>query len=266
MKKFLVTLLLLVIIAALGLFFGWAQLGVPPDAYGIIWSKTHGIDDQLVQAGEFRWIWYKLIPTNVKTTVFRLNPVHHVFSAYNLIPSAQVYSAFAGIDESFSWEIRAAFSFSLRPEALVQLAADKNIASQDDLSRYENDIAGQIESFILHRINADNEFFREIEDLLNKEDSPELVRAIQEQFPLITNFSLVVKSAQFPNFALYKMVKGLYEDYIALQKDYISGDLQEKARNRIESSRRFDELEQYGVLLTKYPILLEYMALENKDN
>jgi hypothetical protein len=262
MKKFLVTLLLLIIIAGLGLFFGWAQLGVPPDAYGIIRSKTHGIDDQLVKAGEFRWIWYKLIPTNVSTTVFRLNPVHHDFSAFNHLPSAMVYSAFAGIDESFSWEVRASFSFRLRPEALITLAAEQNIASQDDLSRYEKDIAEQIMGFILHRIDRENEFSREIEDLLNKGDSPELVRAIEEKFPLITNFSLAVKSAQFPNFALYKMVKGLYEDYIALQKDYISGDLREKAQNRVESSRRFDELEQYGALLTKYPILLEYMALE----
>jgi hypothetical protein len=265
MKKFLVTLLMLIIIAALGLFFGWAQLGVPPDAYGIIRSKTHGIDEQLVKAGEFRWIWYKLIPTNVTTTFFRLNPVHHEFSTYNLLPSAQVYSAFAGIEESFSWEIHASFSFCLQPEALVTLAAEQNITSQDDLSHYEKDIAEQIMAFILHRISADNESFREIEDLLNKEDSPELARAIQAQFPLITNFSIMVKSAQFPNFALYKMVKGLYEDYIALQKDYISGDLREKAQNRVESYRRFDELEQYGALLTRYPILLEYMALENKD-
>jgi hypothetical protein len=248
----------------LGVFFGWAQLGVPPDAYGIIRSKTHGTDTRLVKPGEFRWVWYKLIPTNVATAIFRLDPVHHEFSAHNTLPSGNVYAAFVGIDESFSWEIRAAFSFSLRPEAIVKLLEDHVIVSQDDLDHYENDIAAQVESCILRRINSGDEFPREIDDLLNKGDSAELARDIQAQFPLIANFSLMLKSVQFPNFALYKQAKGLYEDYIALQKDYISGDLREKAKNRVESYHRFNELEQYGSLLTKYPVLLDYLTLENK--
>ncbi|MDR0495955.1 MAG: hypothetical protein LBG95_10075 [Treponema sp.] len=264
MKKFLVTLLALIIIAALGLFFGWAQSGVPPDAYGVIRSKTHGIDTRLVKAGEFRWIWYKLIPTNVTTSVFRLVPAHYEFSANNTLPSGKTYAAFAGIDESFSWEIRAAFSFSLRPEAIVALVEDHAVVSQDDLDRYENDIAGQMETFILRRLNSGDEFSREIEDLLDKGDSPGLTREIQEQFPLIGNFSLMVKSAEFPDFALYKLAKGIYEEYVSLQKDYISGDLREKAKSRVESYHRFNELEQYGALLAKYPILLDYLALENK--
>ncbi|MDR0456676.1 MAG: hypothetical protein LBH20_08360 [Treponema sp.] len=262
MKKFFLTFFVLVIIAALGLFFGWAQRGVPPDAYGLIRSKTHGIDANLVKPGEFRWVWYKLIPTNVTTAVFRLNPLTYEFSAHNTLPSGKIYSAFAGIDGGFSWEIRAALSFSLQSEALIQLVTVNNIGAQEELVRYQNDIAKQIEALILRRINVDDEFFHQIEILLKEGESPELEREIQEQFPLITHFSLRVKSAQFPDFVLYRQTKGLYENYIALQKDYLSGALQEKAYSRIESYRRFDELEQYGALLTKYPILLEYLALE----
>lgn len=265
MKKFFITLCTLIILAGLGLFFGWAQMGVPPDAYGLIRSKTNGIDSQLVKPGEFRWVWYKLIPTNAKTIVFRLILINHEFSARNVLPSGKVYSAFAGIDEDFSWEIRAAFSFSLNPEALVRLVTVNNIGSQEELSLYENDIAEQIEAFILRRISLDGEFSGYIEALLKNGESPEFEREIQRQFPSITNFSLKLKSAQFPDFALYRQIRGLYEYYIAFQKDYLSGGLQEKAKNRIESSRRFDELAQYGALLTKYPILLEYLTLANSE-
>jgi len=264
MKKFFTTLIFLIILAALGLFFGWAQLGVPPDAYGLIRSKTHGVDDKLVKPGEFRWVWYKLIPTNVTTAVFHLNPVHHEFSAYNTLPSGKVYAAFVGINEGFSWEIHAAFSFSMDNETLVPLLTANNISTQEELTGYENDIAGQIESFILRRINAEDESSHQIEALLTEGESPELEEEIQAQFPFITNFSLKVKSAQFPDFALYRQTKKLYEDYIAFQNNYLSGGLQEKAQSRIESHRRFDELEQYGALLTKYPILLEYLTLEKK--
>jgi hypothetical protein len=256
MKKFFGTLLVLIILAAVGLFFGWAQLGVPPDSYGLIRSKTHGLDTHLVKPGEFRWIWYKLIPTNVTTTVFRLNPVTHAFSASNTLPSGGTYAAFAGIGGDFSWEIRAAFSFSLRPEALIPLVTADNIGTQEELDRHETAIAGQIETSILRRIDL-------LENLLQNGESPELERAIQEQFPDIGHFSLTVQSARFPDFALYRQTKELYEQYNALQKEFLYDDLREKAKSRVESFRRFDELEQYGALLTKYPILLEYLMREN---
>jgi len=255
MKKFLVTLLILGILAALGLFFGWAQQGVPPDSYGLIRSKTYGLDTRLVKPGEFRWVWYKLIPTNTTTAVFRLNPVSHEFSAQGTLPSGRIYAAFAGMEDDFSWELRAAFSFNLRPEALVPLVTDRNIGDQEELTRYEKELAADIEIFILRRMNT-------LEVLLKDGENPELERAVQEQFPLIDNFSVRVKSAQFPNYDLYRQAQGLYEQYISLQRDMMSGELREKAKNRIESYHRFDELEQYGALLTKYPILLDYLALE----
>jgi hypothetical protein len=255
MKKFLGTFIFLVILAGLGLFFGWAQQGLPPDAYGLKRTKTHGLDTRLVVPGEFRWVWYKLIPTTATTAVFRLNPVSHEFSARDTLPSGRVYAAFAGMEDDFSWELRAAFSFSLRPEALVTLVTDYNIGDQEELARYEQELAADIEVFILRRMDA-------LEGLLKDGESPELERAVQGQFPLIENFSLRVKSAQFPNYDLYRQAQGLYEQYIALQRDMMSGEMREKARNRIEAYHRFDELEQYGALLTKYPILLDYLALE----
>ena len=255
MKKFLVTLLILVILAGLGLFFGWAQQGVPPDAYGLIRSKSHGLDTRLVKPGEFRWVWYKLIPTNATTVVFRLNPVSHEFAARDTLPSGRIYAAFAGMDADFAWGLRAAFSFNLRPQALVSLVTDRNIGSQEELARYEQDVAADIEVFILRRIAA-------LEGLLEDGESPELEKEVLAQFPAIKNFSLRIMSAQFPDFEQYRQARGLYEAYIALQRDLMSGELREKAKNRIDSYQRFDELEQYGALLTKYPILLDYLALE----
>ena len=255
MKKFLAVFFILVILAALGLFFGWAQQGIPPDAYGLIRSKTHGLDTQLVVPGEFRWVWYKLIPTNATTVVFRLNPVNRDFSARDTLPSGRIYAAFTGIEGDFSWEIRAAFSFSLRPEALIPLVTGQNIGSQEELAYYERELAAEIETFILRRMDT-------LEELLKDGESPELERAVEEQFPYIERFSLRVKSAQFPNYDLYRQARGLYEQYFALQRDIMYGELREKAKNRIESYHRFEELEQYGALLTKYPILLDYLALE----
>jgi hypothetical protein len=262
MRKFITTLFIIIVFGGLGVFFGWAQMGVPPDAYGIIRSKSHGIDPHLVSPGEFRWVWYKLIPTNAQTVIFRLKPVTHVFSVRNTLPSGTVYSAFAGLDNTFLWEINASFSFTLKPESLVQLVTGQNISTQEELDQYKNDIAEQIEASIRRQMNLGNEYAVYIETLLKYGESPDFEREIQGQFPLISDFSMTVKSAILPDYSLYQQVKGLYESYIAMQKEYISNELGEKAKSRIESQLRFIELEQYGSLLTKYPVLLEYLVLE----
>jgi len=245
------------------LFFGWAQLGIPPDGYGVIHSKTHGLYPRLVQPGEFQWIWYKLIPTNTETTVLHLNPVNHTFSAENTLPSGKIYSTFAGLKDDFSWKINAAISFSISPDAIIPLFNANTISSQEDLTNYEKEIAEQIESVILRRIEQE-ENFGQIETLLKDGENPDFEKQILSQFPFLHNFSLKVKSATFPDFALYRQAKGLFENYMVVQKEYASGDIREKAKDRIDSMFRFDELELYGSLLTKYPVLLEYLALENR--
>ena len=261
MKKFFTTLLVLVIIAGIMLFFGWAQLGIPPDGYGVIRSKTHGLYPHIVQPGEFLWIWYKLIPTNTETTVLRLNPVGYDFTAESDLPSGRVYSAFAGIKGDFSWRINAAISFSISPDAVIPLFSANIISSQEDLSRYEQDVARQIEGLILRYIGQED-LSGEVEVLLKEGENHWFEREILKQFPFLRNFTLRIKSAKYPDFELYRQAKALFENYMTAQKEYASGDIRERAKNRMDAMFRFDELELYGALLTKYPILLDYMTLE----
>jgi len=262
MKKFLVTLVILIILAVAALLFGWAQLGIPPDACGIIISKTHGLYPHLVQPGEFRWIWYKLIPTNTQTIVLRLNPFNHEFIAENTLPSGKTYSAFAGIEDDFSWKINASVIFSLSPDAVIPLFNDKTISSQTDLYQYEKELAGQIEGVILRQIEKE-ENAAQVELLLKNGENPWFDSQILAQFPYLRSFSFKTKSAKFPDFALYRQAKSLFEVYLAVQKEYAAGDVRERAKNRIDTMFRFDELELYGALLTKYPVLLEYLSLNN---
>jgi hypothetical protein len=265
MKKFCISLFILIVLAGVAFFLGWAQLSVPPGAYGVVRSKTHGVDPRPVSSGEFRWLWYKLIPTNVDIVVFRLQPVAHVFAVENTLPSANTYAAFAGISaDDFSWAINASLSFSINPDSLIPLSIDTTIDNQDDFTHYEKGLAEQIEALILGRLNSGEFSAGEMEELLKNGSSALLDQEIQEQFPAITRFSCQVKTVRFPDFALYAQVRGLYEDFVSRQREYLSSSLGQKAEDRIDSRRRFDELEQYGALLTKYPVLLEYLAIENR--
>jgi hypothetical protein len=264
MKKIFITLLILIIAGGALFFFGWAQFSVPPGAYGVAVSKTHGVDSRLIRSGEFRWIWYKIIPANMEITVFRLEPVYAALNTRNALPSGSTYAAFAGTSADFSWELNASLSFSINPDKLIQIVTENAIGDQAALDAWENSLAEKIQGFALHRLGSGDIAPGQLEEMLKTGSAPELEREILGQFPEIERCSFTVKSARFPDFALYQQMRSLYENYLSRQQEYLSAALSQKAAERIDTQRRFDELEQYGALLTKYPVLLEYLNMEKK--
>ncbi|MDR0444093.1 MAG: hypothetical protein LBH44_11885 [Treponema sp.] len=262
MKKFLFTLFLLAIMGGAVFFFGWAQLSVPPGAYGVILSKTHGVDSTIVQSGQLRWVWYKLIPTNVEIPVYRLEKKNFTFNVSSILPSGDNYAAFAGLGADFSWELNASIFLSINPDKLVWLVTEKNIVSQEALNAYEQEIAREIEVTILRTLTSGETDSLRLEKILSGSPDAEMEREIKIKFPELDDFSLIIKSARFPDFILYRQVRLLYEEFLAKQFEYVSSALGKKAEKHIETQFHFDELERYGELLTKYPVLLEYLSME----
>jgi len=262
MKKFLITLLILLIIGGTVFFFGWAQLSVPPGSYGIIISKTHGVDPAPVKSGEFRWVWYKLLPTNVKIPVFNLRPERFPIEFNSSLPSGDVYSSFAGLGADFSWNLKATISFSIDPEKLVQVVSQHNITDQQTLDAHINEVAQGIEVLILRLLSSGEIDASRLERILSGRPDEEMGREISRLFPEIHDFSLTIQSARFPDFVLYTQVRLIYEEFLAKQREYITAAFGRTAESHIESQFRFDELERYGELLTRYPVLLEYLIME----
>jgi len=264
MKKFFFTLFLLLALGFAVFMFGWAQYSVPPGSFGVICSKTHEIDPKPVKSGEFRWIWYKLIPTNVEIAVFRLEPVKFDINFNSTLPSGDSYAAFAGIDAKFSWELNAVVSFSLNPDKLISVVSANNLKDQSEMDAYLKDIADGIENYVLRvfsSVEADN---TRLENLMTGNKDNELERDITSMYPEIQDFSLTVRSAVYPDFVLYREVRVLYEDYLKKQRELVTAGFGRRAENQIAARLHLEELEKYGELLTKYPILLNYIELENK--
>jgi len=244
--------------------FGWAQYKVPPGSYGVINSKTHGIDPIPVRSGEFRWLWYKLIPTNVEIAVFQLEPVKFDINFNNTLPSGDSYAAFAGLGANFSWELKAAISFGINPDMLVFIVSAYNLKDQGSLEALLWDKAQSIENLILRTFSSAETDSIRLENVMAGKKDVELEREIAVLYPEIQDFSLTVQSAKFPDFILYREVRLLYEDYLKKQRELVTAGFGRRAENHIASQLHFEELERYGELLTKFPILLEYLSLENK--
>jgi hypothetical protein len=262
MKKFFLTLFILLALGGTGFFFGWVQLAVPLGSYGIITSKTHGVDPVPVRSGDFRWLWYKLIPTNVQIAVFRLEPARFEIRFNNTLPSGDSYAAFAGIGADFSWELMASVSFSIDPDMLVSIVSRQNLTSQEDLNAYLQYLAQIIEIIIMRTfasVETDNE---RLENILAGNADEELEREIARRYPEIQNFTFNVRSARFPDFALYRQVRLLYEEFLAQQREVIVSGFGGHAESHIAAQLRLNELESYGGLLTRFPILLDFLAME----
>jgi hypothetical protein len=264
MKKFFFTLFILLIIGGAGFFFGWVQFAVPPLSYGVIKSKTYGVDPTLVRSGEFRWVWFKLIPTNVKIAVFKLQPVRYNMNFNSSLPSGASYASFAGVGADFSWELRAVLSFSINPDRLVSLTIQHGLENQGDLDAYQQDIAKNIEVIIVRTLTSSQIDSQRLENILSGNQDIELEREIGRAHPEIQDFSFTIQSARFPDFILYRQVRLMYEEFLNKQREIVASGFGQRADHLIASRLRIEELERYGDLLTRFPILLEYLELESK--
>jgi hypothetical protein len=263
MKRFIAVLIVLGLLGGGVFFAGWVQLTVPPGSYGVIHSKTHGVDPTPVQEGKFRWIWYKIIPTNVRIDIYTLAPVTRSLQSSGTLPSGEVYAALAGMNSDFSWNIEGDFSFVLQADALPGLVVQEHLPTQQDLDTYLGTLGERIEAFILRRLEevyAGEE--EKMESLLLKGSLPDLDKDVAGAFPEIGNFSCLLKTLRIPDFVQYHSLRSLYENYLASQQKILEETTDQEARERILSRLRMDELTTYGELLTKYPVLLRYLALE----
>ncbi|MDR2072781.1 MAG: hypothetical protein LBP60_05045 [Spirochaetaceae bacterium] len=262
MKKLLITLVVLLTAGGAVFFLGWAQFGVAPGSWGVLRSKTHGIDREVIREGRFRWVWYKLIPTNVSTSVFTISGIAIPIEISGTLPSGDVYSAVAGLKTDFSYHLSVSLSCRLRGESLPALAERENLLGQEDLDRYITRLTKEIENHARILLWA----YGENEGALKESQTTGTIRALemdlQRAFPDIENLSCTVKTLRFPDFILYEEVRRLYRDYLAAQRGSLQGETAALAVEAIRERRRLDELTNYGELLTKYPMLLRYLALE----
>ena len=264
MKKFIFILFLLIAIGGTVFFIGWTHLTVPPGSFGVMISKSHGMEERVIHDGDFSWLWYKLIPTNTEIRVFNIRPHRKNIHSSGSLISGQTYSTLAGLDADFTWEISGELSFSIRPEILPGLVRSHYLVNDDDLRNYESDLATRIETMLLGRVKtlADSGNQRAIESLLLTGSLPELETEIQRAFSQIENLHITFRVLRLPDFSLYQSVMALYNEYLQSQSVFLNEELLREAQTRINTRIRLDLLSQYGRIMTEYPILLDFLAMD----
>jgi hypothetical protein len=262
MRKVLGVFILIVILGGTVFFFGWVQLAVPAGSCGVLRSKTHGIDDRPIREGEFRWVWYRLIPTNTTITVFSPVFINRSLDLRGTLPSGEIYAAFAGLTADFSYEIEGNLSFTINAASLPHLMEEQGITGQEDLAAYGNKLGDYAAAFASQWLRRHEEDEKWLAALLTEGFPESLIAEIRGRFPEIETLSGNISRVRVPEFALYYATRSLYEEYITRQQEFLKRVAAEAADEHISSQLRYDELAKYGELLTKYPLLLYYLAIE----
>ena len=261
MKK-IITLIILLGAAGAVLYLGWVQASVPAGSYGVLRSKLYGTEPELIKDGKFRWIWYKLIPNNVTIAVFTIKENTIPFDFSGVLPSGETYAVMAGVKADFSYSFSGSLTYRIKAESLPALSERENILSQAELDAYVSRLSKEIENFTIALLWT----YGENEDILREAGETGSVKELEKA--LVSNFSdmeilgSTVKTIRFPDFVLYNEMRQLYRDYLTAQSVDLQISIGKMAAENIENRRRIDELTGYGELLTKYPVLLQYLALE----
>jgi hypothetical protein len=198
-------MLILIILGGVVFFFGWAQFSVPPGKYGVVNSKTHGVDPDIIRSGEFRWIWFKLIPTNVKIAVFDLEHTKFPLQYNSALPSSDTYTSFVGVTNAdFSWNLNGEISFKINPDRLVTLSQQENIVNQDDLNAYIQKTALEIENLILQELSSAGTDSERLEAIMSGKTDSQIEQLIKNRFTNIHEFAVIIHSARLPDFIMYR--------------------------------------------------------------
>jgi len=262
MKKALFSLILICAVAAAVFFLGWAQFSLPAGSVGVLRSKTHGVDGEVILPGNVRWVWYKLIPTNAEVGVFYLDEVQIPIEVSGVLPSGDVYSSLVGLKTDFSFAFSGTLSYRIKAEFLPGLAERENLLDQEDLDHYILRLNGEVDTHLRRLLWK----YGENEKVLQEAEETGSIRGLETElraaFPHIELRSCTIKTISFPDLILYDEVRRLYRDYLAAQRREVRDETVAIAAENIKNRRRFDELAVYGELLTKYPVLMQYLALE----
>jgi hypothetical protein len=266
MKAFLIILILVIIAGGVAFYFGWVQFQIPPGHYGVIFTKTSGYDEDVVTPGTFEWRWEALLPTNLKVHTFSLEPRMTDISLSGELPSADTYSADYENKPDFSYSIDLVASYRIKPDKLPTLVENQKIQPEEFDEYYtfvKEQIAGLSSSYFKNIISQGEAAqpggytigtFRE-----------ELLTHLTQNIPEIEFLMLRVSTFEVPDIELYQQAKRYYLDTMEIRHNVRSQQIQESTRKETAELQQIEIYREYGKLLSEYPILLKYLALQKNQ-
>jgi hypothetical protein len=262
MKKLVFLFILLLIAGGCVFFFGWIQILIPAETYAVVFTKTGGFDSRVVEPGKFVWRWERLIPTNMTLYKFELAPYATRASFRSGLPSAELYSSVLPERPGFNFEADIELEIRVRPESLPVLVSEAELRPEG-LAQYYEGIAADYAQAVAESAYRDA-------TLSVFELQKSIAADFASRYPDLEVISVRLRRLERPDTKLYALAQSTYQELVETQQEArksAAGQLaleQARASAGIEKERASLELlSEYGELLTKYPVLLQAIYVQN---
>lgn len=253
----------ILLLAAAGtvFYFGWVQIELPENTYAVLFSKTSGYDDEILEPGKFIWKWERVLPTNSKLTKFHVETRSSVLDFEGTLPSGEIYGSVIPEKPDFSYKMTFHINYRLIEERLPQLLEEGMIGNGDLESFYKAAEAEYIKlirkgcnDFFTENLTIDNTSYGELENTL--------LERIKSSYSFIEIRSLIVQYINYPDLELYSRTRDIYNQILDRRKETEIATERWAIESKVNLDTKIEILTRYGELLSKYPILVDYFALD----
>jgi hypothetical protein len=261
-KRLIVLLVFLIAVGAVVFFFGWIQIKLGPDEHAVIFTKTNGWEEQVIEPGTFTWRWQRLLPTNLTLYVFTLTPEQTNASIRGSLPSASTYATILDGAGGFSYAVTLDISYRIAPASLPTLAREDGLRP-DGLQQYydslESQLAERAKNAVMQRLADDPGDFGSTRAYSRVEEAA--LEELGRSLPQLEVLAVDVVRLELPDLALYEQARDRYAQVVETRAQALSDAAAAFARRQTETDSELQMLERYGEILDRYPILLDYFRL-----
>jgi hypothetical protein len=269
MKKKLVAFVILFLFAGAVFFIGWVQFSVPPGKYGVMVSKTGGINTETIIPSRFRWQWERLLPTNCKIQVFDLPQTSRTVAVEGILPSGDLYGKMLEGNPSFAWKFTVTVTGRAKSAKLPELVRTNTISDQASLATWTESRLQTLADSATRAVVTDT--------LRNSARYPDYVKdpstltmAITDKISGTVNGDIEIISVTptivtLPDFALYTDASKTYESYQERRRDLLAKTAEREADDSVAEYLQIERFSRLGEVLTKYPILIDYLAVSRNN-
>lgn len=263
MKKFVLSLVIIILIAGTAFLFGYLPMWIGPGEHAVLLSKTNGWNHPVVQPGDFIWSWQALLPTNLRIISFSLEKREVLIRIEEELPSGELFAAYSEGPAEFSYRVSLEVDYLLRPEPLPELfgasfGTEKEIDPEALLKEIYSATEKRIERILRDSAAAlieQGDFSLTSSSFQNR-----LHRALENELPEIETAELMVTEYRFPDLDVYRTAKENYLAFAARSHEVTMSTISEAASARAAESNRIEILKEYGRLLEEYPVLMDYFS------
>lgn len=262
---------ILLLLGAAGAIFvaGWIQILLPPATYGVLFSKTGGFDPRVMAPGVFVWRWERVIPNNVTLFLFEVQPHSIETRLSGELPSAEAVAGMlpgaAGADD-FRYQAAVTVTFAVRPEALPALVSREGL-TPDDLAHWTGMKGTAVGRAALELVQR-RAPAAALSDLAALE--AEIREPLAARFPHLQVLGVRFSDLHLPDLEIYERGRRAYLELMDAQYEARRAAVIDLAQERerglaAQEARRaaLQVLREYGVVLQEYPILIQFLALQN---